>query len=129
VDGSDDPGWLAFVGLAAWAVGLFFEAVGDWQLSLFKGDPANQGKVLDSGLWGLTRHPNYFGDFMVWWGLFLVAADAGGWWSVFGPIVMSFMLMRVSGVTPLERKLTRTRTGYDEYVRTTNAFFPGPKRS
>jgi len=129
VDGSDDPGWLAFVGLAAWAVGLFFEAVGDWQLSLFKGDPANQGKVLDSGLWGLTRHPNYFGDFMVWWGLFLVAADAGGWWSVFGPIVMSFMLMRVSGVTPLERKLTRTRIGYDEYVRTTNAFFPGPKRS
>lgn len=129
VDGSGDPGWLAFLGLAAWAVGLFFEAVGDWQLSLFKGDPSNQGKVLKSGLWGLTRHPNYFGDFLVWWGLFLIAADAGGWWSVFGPIIMSIMLMRVSGVTLLERKLTRTRTGYDEYVRTTNAFFPGPKRS
>jgi steroid 5-alpha reductase family enzyme len=77
----------------------------------------------------LTRHPNYFGDFLVWWGLFLVAADAGGWWSMFGPIIMSIMLMRVSGVTLLEQRLIRTRSGYDEYVRTTNAFFPGPRRT
>lgn len=129
VDGTGNLGWLAYGGIAVWAVGLFFEAVGDWQLSLFKRDPVNQGKVLDSGLWSLTRHPNYFGDFMVWWGLFLIAADAGGWWSIYGPIVMSFLLMRVSGVTLLERSLTKTRTGYDTYVRTTNAFFPGPKRS
>ncbi|HSR44273.1 MAG TPA: DUF1295 domain-containing protein [Acidimicrobiia bacterium] len=129
VDGSDDPGLLAFVGIAVWAVGLFFEAVGDWQLSIFKRDPSNHGKVLDSGLWGLTRHPNYFGDFMVWWGLFLVAADAGGWWSIYGPIVMSVLLLRVSGVAPLEKKLVKARSGYEEYVRTTNAFFPGPKKS
>ena len=112
----------------AWTVGLFFEAVGDWQLALFKRDPANQGKVLDSGLWHYTRHPNYFGDFMVWWGLFLIAADGGGWWSFYGPIVMSVLLMRVSGVAPLERKLTETRSGYQEYVQATNAFFPGPKK-
>ena len=93
VDGTDDLGILAFVGIAAWAVGLFFEAVGDWQLSIFKRDSSNHGKVLDSGLWGVTRHPNYFGDFMVWWGLFLVAADAGGWWSIYGPIVMSVLLL------------------------------------
>ena len=128
IDGRRDLGILALVGIATWVVGLFFEAVGDWQLSLFKRNPENQGKVLDSGLWSTTRHPNYFGDFMIWWGLFLIAADAGGWWSIFGPIVMTVMLMRVSGVTLLERKLTRTRTGYDDYVRTTNAFFPGPKK-
>jgi steroid 5-alpha reductase family enzyme len=119
---------LGFLGITAWAIGIFFEAVGDWQLSYFKKNPANKGKVLDSGLWHLTRHPNYFGDFMVWWGLFLIAADAGGWWSAYGPIVMSVLLMRVSGVTPLERKLTKTRSGYEQYVRTTNAFFPGPKK-
>jgi steroid 5-alpha reductase family enzyme len=129
VDGSEDLGILAFLGIAAWAVGLFFESVGDWQLSFFKRDPANAGKVLDQGLWRLTRHPNYFGDFMVWWGLYLVAADAGGWWSIYGPIVMSVLLMRVSGVTLLEQKLIKTRSGYDEYVRATNAFFPGPRRA
>lgn len=129
VDGSRDLGVLAYLGIGVWAVGLFFEAVGDWQLSYFKRDAANKGKVLDSGLWRYTRHPNYFGDFMVWWGLFLVAADAGGWWSVYGPIVMSVLLMRVSGVTLLERKLVRSRSGYAEYVSSTNAFFPGPKRS
>ena len=128
MDSRNDLGWLGFLGITAWVIGIFFEAVGDWQLSYFKKDPANKGKVLDSGLWHLTRHPNYFGDFMVWWGLFLIAADAGGWWSAYGPIVMSLLLMRVSGVTPLERKLTKTRSGYEHYVRTTNAFFPGPKK-
>ena len=128
VDGSRELGFLAFAGIAVWAVGVFFETVGDWQLAFFKRDPANEGQVLDEGLWRLTRHPNYFGDFMVWWGMFLVAADAGGWWSVYGPIVMSFMLLRVSGVALLERKLTRTRSGYGEYAKTTNAFFPGRKR-
>ncbi len=128
-DGSSDVGVLAYLGIATWAVGIFFEAVGDWQLSVFKQDPASAGKVLDEGLWRYTRHPNYFGDFMVWWGLFLIAADAGGWWSVYGPVAMSVLLMRVSGVTLLERKLSKTRAGYERYVRTTNAFFPGPKRS
>ena len=128
IDGSADLGILAFVGIAVWACGLFFEAVGDWQLSFFKRDPTNRGKVLDQGLWRYTRHPNYFGDFLVWWGLFLIAADGGGWWSFYGPLVMSVLLLRVSGVTLLERKLTRTRAGYRAYVESTNAFFPGPKK-
>jgi steroid 5-alpha reductase family enzyme len=127
VDGSRGLGVLDALGVLAWAVGLFFEAVGDWQLAFFKRNPANEGKVLDQGLWRLTRHPNYFGDFMVWWGFFLIAASAGGWWSIFGPLVMSVLLMRVSGVTLLERKLQRSRSGYEDYIRTTNAFFPGPK--
>ena len=129
VDGSRDLGLLAYLGIAVWAVGVFYEAVSDWQLSYFKRQPGNQGKVLDAGLWRYTRHPNYFGDFLVWWGFFLIAVDAGGWWSFYGPIVMSVLLMRVSGVTLLERKLTKTRSGYADYVRSTNTFFPGPKKA
>ncbi len=116
-------------GVALWAVGLVFETVGDAQLSRFKADPANRGKVLDRGLWRYTRHPNYFGDFCVWWGLWLVAAEAG--WpalTVVGPIVMSILLMRVSGVTLLERDIAQRRPGYADYVRRTSAFFPGPPR-
>lgn len=127
----DDPGlgWIAAVGVALWAVGLVFETVGDAQLSRFKADPANRGKVLDRGLWRYTRHPNYFGDFCVWWGMWLVAAEAG--WpalTVVGPIVMSILLMRVSGVTLLERDIAQRRPGYADYVRRTSAFFPRPPR-
>ena len=122
-------GSVAIVGLVVWAVGLFFETVGDWQLRRFKREPASRGTVMDRGLWGYTRHPNYVGDFMVWWGHFLVAVAAwGSVWTVIGPIVMSTLLLRVSGVTLLEKSLTRTRPGYEEYVRRTNAFFPGPQK-
>lgn len=121
-------GWLDVAGIVLWATGLFFETVGDWQLSLFKRDPANRGAVMDRGLWRYTRHPNYFGDFCVWWGLYLIALSGGAWWSIVGPVLMSTLLMRVSGVTLLEKTIGKRRAGYDEYVKRTNAFFPGPRK-
>lgn len=121
--------WLDFVGVALFAVGFFFESVGDWQLSRFKADPANKGQVMDSGLWRYTRHPNYFGDFCVWWGIFLVAlARPELAWTVIGPIVMSVLLLRVSGVALLERSIKKRRPGYEEYVRRTSSFFPRPPK-
>mgnify|MGYP001450439604 CR=1 FL=1 len=126
---SDTPlGLLDWLGVALWAVGVFFEAVGDWQLARFKADPANAGRVMDSGLWRYTRHPNYFGDFCVWWGLYLVALAAGAWWSIVGPLIMSFLLLRFSGVRLLERHIGERRPAYAEDVRRTNAFFPGPRK-
>jgi steroid 5-alpha reductase family enzyme len=125
----DALGVLDWAGVAFWAVGLFFEAVGDRQLSRFRADPANKGKVMDSGLWRYTRHPNYFGDFMVWWGIYLVAASTGGaWWTVIAPIVMSTLLIRVSGKGLLEERM-QTRPGYPEYLARTSGFFPLPPRS
>lgn len=124
-----EPTPIAWLGVAVWATGIFFEAVGDWQLARFKADPANAGTVMRTGLWRYTRHPNYFGDFAVWWGLFLVAVTGTSMlWTVAGPLLMSFLLMRVSGVAMLERTIGRRRPGYEDYVRTTNAFFPGPPR-
>jgi len=124
----DPVGALAVVGIAVWAVGLFFEAVGDAQMSAFKADPANKGTVMDRGLWRYTRHPNYFGDFCVWWGLFLVALDGGVWWAVIAPLVMTVLLTRVSGKDHLERSMS-TRPGYADYVERTSGFFPRPPRS
>lgn len=120
--------WLDFVGLSVWVVGFFFETVGDIQLARFKSQPDSRGKVMDRGLWRYTRHPNYFGDFCVWWGVFVVAAAAGAWWTVFSPILMSALLMRYSGVGLLEKTIGRRRPGYEEYAKKTNAFFPGPPR-
>ena len=119
------------IGTAIWLVGFTFEAVGDAQLRAFKKDPANVGKVLETGLWRFTRHPNYFGDSVVWWGLYLVAAGVpGGPWTVFGPILMTVLLVRISGVPLLEKGLGRTRPGYPEYAARTSAFLPlPPKRS
>ena len=120
---------LDFAGIGLWCIGMFFETVGDLQLARFKSDPANAGRVMDRGLWRYTRHPNYFGDFCVWWGLYLIALATGdAWWSIAGPLLMSVLLLRVSGVTLLERHLTRNRPGYDDYVRRTSAFFPRPPR-
>ena len=112
-----------------WLVGFVFEAGGDYQLSRFKANPENRGKVLDSGLWSLTRHPNYFGDFCVWWAYFLFAVAAGGWWSIASPILMSILLLKVSGVAMLEKTIVERRPKYADYIRRTNAFFPGPKRN
>jgi steroid 5-alpha reductase family enzyme len=123
------PGMLDAAGVTLWLAGLAFEAGGDWQLARFKADPANRGKVMDRGFWRLTRHPNYFGDFCVWWGFYLLAASAGAWWSAIGPLFMSVLLMKVSGVTLLEKDIGERRPGYAEYTRRTNAFFPGlPRR-
>jgi len=116
---------LDYAGIALWCVGMFFETVGDLQLARFKADPGNAGKVMDRGLWRYTRHPNYFGDFCVWWGLYAIALATGdAWWAVAGPAVMTVLLMRVSGVTLLERHMRRQRPGYDEYARRTSEFFP-----
>jgi steroid 5-alpha reductase family enzyme len=127
---SDGPfNGLDVAGAALWLVGIVFEAGGDWQLASFKADPANQGAVMDRGFWRFTRHPNYFGDFCVWWGLYLIAVASGAWWSFSGPLIMSVLLMRVSGVTLLEKDIGKRRPKYADYVRRTNAFFPGmPKR-
>jgi steroid 5-alpha reductase family enzyme len=112
-------------GALLWLVGMIFEAGGDWQLTRFKANPANKGAVMDRGLWRLTRHPNYFGDFCVWWGFYLIALGAGAWWSIAGPLIMSLLLMRVSGVTLLEKDIGNRRPQYADYARRTNAFFPG----
>jgi steroid 5-alpha reductase family enzyme len=113
---------LDFIGAAVWVIGFFFEAVGDLQLAIFKANPANKGKVMDRGVWRLTRHPNYFGDSAQWWGYYLIAAT-GGWWTVFSPIIMTLFLLRVSGVTLLEKTL-ESRSGYKEYIESTSAFIP-----
>ncbi len=127
------PAWLDFAGIAFWTVGVFFESVGDFQLARFKANPENKGQVLNHGLWRYTRHPNYFGDFLMWWGLFLIAlaaSPAANWWTAIGPFIMSFFLMRVSGVTLLEKSLKESKgPAYDDYIRRTNAFFPGPPKA
>ena len=128
-----DPkiGVLAWIGVAVWALGVFFEVTGDAQLARFKRDPANAGTVMNQGLWRYTRHPNYFGDACVWWGIALVAAETTvGRWGLIGAAVMTVLLRRVSGVTLLEKSLVKRRTGYDHYVAATSPFIPRPpKRS
>jgi len=110
-------------------VGVWFESVGDYQLRRFLADPANKGTTMDRGLWGWTRHPNYFGDAVVWWGLFGFAAATGwGLLSVLSPLVMNRLLTSVSGKPLLEGKLTKTRAGYQEYVAEVSPFFPRPRR-
>jgi steroid 5-alpha reductase family enzyme len=123
-----DLGWLDAVGVALWAVGLFFEGVGDAQMARFKADATNRGKVMDRGLWRLTRHPNYFGDFCVWWGIGLIALSSGAWWSLIGPAVVTLLLTRVSGKDHLERSMSQ-RPGYAEYIERTSGFFPRPPRA
>jgi steroid 5-alpha reductase family enzyme len=121
-------GVLAWAGTAVWAVGLCFEAVGDAQLTRFKADPGHRGRIMDRGLWAWTRHPNYFGDFLVWWGLYLVACDArvpGAAAGAVSPLVMTFLLTRGSGKALLERHMAG-RPGYAEYAARTSGFFPWP---
>jgi len=119
---------LAAAGSAIWLAGFLFESLGDLQLARFKRDPANRGRVLDRGLWRYTRHPNYFGDILVWWGLYLVACARGGWWTAFAPALMTVFLARVSGVTLLEKQLVESRPGYRDYIRRTSALIPRPLR-
>lgn len=124
---------LAFVGVAVYLVGIFFEWVGDWQLTRFKSDPSNEGKVLDTGLWRYTRHPNYFGDFMAWWGIWLTAASAGWEYALYtlpGPLFLTFTLTKWSGVTLLEKGMDKSKGDkYADYKRRTSAFFPMPPKS
>ncbi|WP_327336082.1 MULTISPECIES: DUF1295 domain-containing protein [unclassified Streptomyces] len=122
-------GVLVWAGTALWALGLGFEAVGDHQLARFKTDPANRGRIMDRGLWSWTRHPNYFGDFCVWWGLFLMVceAPAAAAATVVAPVLMSFLLIGGSGKALLERHMAE-RPGFAEYTARTSGFFPRPPR-
>ena len=129
--GTRPTGALDVAGLALAAFGIAFEAVGDWQMARFKTDAANKGRVMDRGLWRYTRHPNYFGEVCTWWGFWLVAlggAGLGGAWSIVSPVLMTFLLLKVSGVTLLEKDMAARRPAYRDYMARTNAFFPGPPR-
>lgn len=119
---------LAYLAIALWMAGMVFEAGGDWQLARFKADPASRGKVLDKGLWRYTRHPNYFGNALIWWGFFVFALSAGGWWTLISPLIMTLLLLKVSGVALLEKDIADRRPAYQDYMARTNAFFPGPPR-
>lgn len=122
-------GWLGWIGAALAVLGIVFESVGDAQITRFKRDPANQGKVLESGLWRYTRHPNYFGDILTWVGLWLVAAETPlGLWALPGPLLLVFLLTRWSGGVTYERRLTRSRPGYDDYQRRTSPLIPWPPK-
>jgi steroid 5-alpha reductase family enzyme len=124
--GEEPDHLMAVDGLAVvvWLVGFFFEAAGDFQLARFRANPANKGKALNTGVWRYTRHPNYFGDAAQWWGYYLVALAAGGFWTIYAPIIMTDLLLKVSGVALLEKTLTETKPQYREYIATTPAFFP-----
>ena len=114
---------LDWLGALLWAFGLLFEAGGDAQLMAFKTNPANKGKLFTGGLWKYTRHPNYFGEALVWWGFYLIALAAGRWWTMFSPVLMTYLLLKVSGVAMLERTM-RQKPDFEEYKRRTSAFFP-----
>ncbi|UCD91162.1 MAG: DUF1295 domain-containing protein [Desulfobacterales bacterium] len=117
--------WLDLCGLILWAVGFLFEAVGDWQLAVFKSNPANKGEVMDRGLWAYTRHPNYFGECLIWWGIFLIAFSApGSWWTILSPLIITVVLLKMTGIPLTENTLVARRPGYKDYIQRTHAFFP-----
>lgn len=129
VNGQAAIGVLDGLGVTLWLIGFLFEVGGDYQLARFRSDASNKGRVLDTGFWRYTRHPNYFGDFCVWWGFYLIALAAGGWWSIVSPLLMSFLLLKVSGVAMLENTIKERRPEYAGYIASTNAFFPGPRKA
>jgi steroid 5-alpha reductase family enzyme len=127
--GQRAPGWLDLPGLALWLAGLVVESVADLQLARFRADPAHAGTVMDRGLWRYSRHPNYFGECCVWWGFYLLALPAGAWWSIPAPLLMTLLLLRVSGVTLLEQDMAERRPAYRDYVARTSAFLPWPPQA
>jgi steroid 5-alpha reductase family enzyme len=121
-------GWLDFTAVILWLIGIAFEAGGDFQLARFKKNPSNKGKVLNTGFWKYTRHPNYFGDAAVWWSYALFSIAVDSYWPIIGSIIMTFFLIKVSGVALLEKSLVDTKPQYREYIRRTSAFFPLPPK-
>ena len=120
------PAVTDLAALALVVIGVAGETVADRQLVAFKRDPASRGRTCRAGLWRYSRHPNYFGEFLIWWGFYLVALPAGGWWTVYAPLLMSFLLLRVSGVVLMEKDIGERRPAYRAYVARTSAFFPWP---
>jgi steroid 5-alpha reductase family enzyme len=117
--------WLDALGVFIWVVGFLFEAVGDWQLARFKADPANKGRVMDQGLWAYTRHPNYFGEFLIWWGFFLITLSTpNSWWTIISPLIVAAVLLKMTGIPLTENTIAKTRPGYDDYIRRTSSFVP-----
>lgn len=125
IDATPPLGALAVIGTIVALIGISFESVGDWQLTRFKANPANAGKLMSSGLWRYTRHPNYFGDAATWWGIFLIAAETStGLWALPAPALLTWMLMKWSGVPTVEHRMGKTKPGYADYVRRTSGFVP-----
>lgn len=118
-------GLMDVAGIALWLLGMFFEVVGDAQMARFKNSNASRnGGVMDSGLWHYTRHPNYFGEACLWWGYYLFAFSAGGWWTILAPVLMTWLLLKFSGVALLESDIVHRRPAYRDYIRRTSAFLP-----
>lgn len=115
---------LDYIGIIVWLIGFTFEAGGDFQLAQFKKDKKNKGKVLNTGFWKYTRHPNYFGDSAVWWAYALFSIAAGSYWQIIGSVIMTMLIIKVSGVALLEKTLNNTKPQYREYIEKTNSFFP-----
>lgn len=117
--------WLDITGIIVWGVGYVFETVGDWQLARFKGNPANKGKVMNRGLWAYTRHPNYFGECLVWWGIFFVTLSTqDGIWTIISPIIITTVLLKMTGIPLTEASILKRRPDYKTYIENTSAFFP-----
>lgn len=125
LDGHAPLNALDYLGLALVLFGLYWEVLADWQLQQFKADPANAKRVLDTGLWRYSRHPNYFGECCVWWGFYLFALAAGAWWAIVSPVLMTYLLLNISGVRLLESTIIERRPDYIKYIQNTNAFVPG----
>lgn len=117
--------WADRLGTLIWLIGFTFEAAADWQLARFKSDPANRGRVMDQGVWRYSRHPNYFGETLIWWGIFVIAlANLENWWTIISPLTITYLLLKVSGVTLQEKDLPERRPAYRAYQERTNAFIP-----
>jgi steroid 5-alpha reductase family enzyme len=121
---SNTLGVLDYTGIIVWIIGFTFETGGDIQLAVFKSDPANKGKVMDKGFWRYTRHPNYFGDAAVWWGYGFICMAAGSYLPLLGSIIMTLLIIKISGVALLEKTLKEQKPQYREYIEKTSAFFP-----
>ena len=123
------PGPVVLAGILIWLIGFIFESVADYQLYQFKRDAVNRGKIMTRGLWALSRHPNYFGETLVWWGLYLMMLEVSPWWIIISPVLMTLLIIKVSGISLMEKGMDNRRPGYQQYADNTPAFIPGVKFS
>ena len=124
IDSSAALSTLDYLAMVLFLTGFIWEVLADWQLANFKANPQNKGSVLNTGLWRYSRHPNYFGECCIWWAFYLFALATGAWWAIISPILMTVLLLKVSGVSLLESTIIERRPAYADYIRNTNAFFP-----